>query len=109
MASATTVPVEIEPEAAARVGELGLRRELDAMIDQARRTIPDLQAIDVALSPNPDEPMPAIVIYGWRDVDGSTWDIEATADWYRWAVKTYPPEVFQWFSLVTYPLEYRGR
>ncbi len=40
--SATTFPVSITPEAAARVAELGMQAELERMLEHTRQTVPGL-------------------------------------------------------------------
>src|SRR5579884_3757988 len=47
MSASPDVPLTITPEAAARVAELGMQKELEQMIAQVRRVVPDLAAIEV--------------------------------------------------------------
>ena len=44
------VPVVVDPEATARVAELGMQAEFDQMLDYARRAVPDLRRIDVEVA-----------------------------------------------------------
>jgi hypothetical protein len=87
-----------------------MRYELDQMIEQAKSVIPDLRLIEVALTDNLDDRAnPPLVITGWTSGE-RTPEVEAGESvWYRWAVQTFPPSVFRWFSLVTYPWEYHDR
>ena len=58
--------------APARIGELGFQREVDQMIDYARRNLPDLDRIEVELHDRyelGDEPALVIEAYGRRPFD----------------------------------------
>lgn len=99
--SQTTVPVTITTEAAERLAELGMQRELDLMIEHTKQTVPGLHAITVVLEP----------CYDTRDEPGIT--IEATMDdphleydpteseWGAWKVDTFLPEVCEHFVMMT--------
>jgi hypothetical protein len=105
MAATTTIPVVISPDAARRVEELGMRRELEEMLDHTRRAVAALRSIEVSLYHDPDEPgQPHVVLTGWRDgpasVDLATWD-----QWVDWFVRAFPPHVCRWFS---FEVRYRG-
>ena len=49
MATTMSVPVAISTEARAFVEQLSQREELDLMIDRAKRIVPGLSSIEVAL------------------------------------------------------------
>jgi hypothetical protein len=49
MMNPTTIPVTITPEAAARVAELGMQRELERMLEHALRSVPGLRSVEVKL------------------------------------------------------------
>jgi hypothetical protein len=101
MTKATIVPVTLTPEATARVAELGMRSQLDQMLEHTRQSIPDLLSIEVKL----DEPYnpgdtPRVIIEARRAgrlllPDRTEWD------WGGWKVSTFPPEVAEQFLMIT--------
>ncbi len=102
MATDTTTPIPIAPEASERVAKLGLQSALERMLDHARQTVPRLQALEVLLAHDPegaDEPrviIQATVPKPARPAEDSTeWDFG------RWKVSVFPPEVFTHFLLMT--------
>jgi hypothetical protein len=107
MAASTAVSVEVTPEAAARIEQLGLRPEFEKMVEHTKQTVDDLQSIEVVVYDDPYEPgEPRMVITAWRSgpgsVDDPTWD-----RWVDWAVRTFPPDVCRWFGFhVSYRRDY---
>jgi hypothetical protein len=99
MAETTSVPVTVEPEAAARVAELGLQRELEQMLEHARQTIPNLLALEVQLAlpyDTGDETYLAIQVMIRGDhPDG----FRVSKQWGQWMIHTFPPEVCEYFGL----------
>jgi hypothetical protein len=101
MSATATVPVTITPEAAARVAELGMQKELDLMLEHTRQVVRGLRAIKVVLEP----------CYETRDEPGITiWAVSPAAedsedrtewDWGSWLVETFPPQVFEHFVMMT--------
>jgi hypothetical protein len=67
-----TVAVEVHPEAAARIAELGLEAELRALLAYTRRVVRRLKAIEVSFVGGPDElghfPYP-LVVCAWVEPD----------------------------------------
>jgi len=109
MSLPTTIPVTITPEAAARVAELGMQKELDQMIAHTRQAVPGLQRLDVVLDPpydTGDEPYLTI----WATIDQPLVPSDKTSsDWGRWKVTTFPPEVCQHFAmLIQYGADHAG-
>ena len=47
----TDVPVVLSPEANVRVADLGLRAELEQMLEHTLQTIPNLERVNVILEP----------------------------------------------------------
>ena len=56
MATSTSIPVTIDPEAAEHIAAWGLEQPYRQMIEHARRTIPGLRRIEVEYSEKVDEP-----------------------------------------------------
>src|SRR5438874_13643147 len=96
-----TIPVTITPEAAERVAELGMQRELDLMIEHTKQTVPGLHAIMVILEPRYDTGgEPGITLEALRDKPQVTYD-PTEREWGRWQVTTFPPEVCEHFIMMT--------
>jgi hypothetical protein len=101
MATSTTVPITVTPEAAARVAELGLQRELDEMVKHTLETIPGLRAVNVVL----------VLPYDTGEEDRISIDAtvdmntpglyEAQCQWGRWLIETYPSRVMAYINLMT--------
>jgi len=101
MAAPTTFPVEVTPDAAARIEELGMRKEFEAMIEHTKQAVADLESILVTRYDDPDDPEESrITIQAWQhgpaSVDITTWD-----DWGSWFVDTFRPEVRRFFGFTT--------
>src|SRR5438876_596829 len=97
----TTVPVTITPEAAARVAELGMQRELEQMIEHTKQTVPGLHAITVILEPCYDtRHEEGITIQALVDDPHLEYD-PTEMDWGGWQVDTFPPEVCEHFLMTT--------
>jgi len=98
MAASTTVPVSIEPEAAARVAELGRQRELEQMLEHARQTVPNLRALEVQLAlPYDTGDETSITIQA--TISGDHPDgFHVSKQWGQWKIHTFPPEVCWYFG-----------
>ena len=106
MAATTTIPVEVTPEASARVEELGMQPEFEKMVEHTKQTVADLQWIEVTLFDDLEEPgAPRIVIAAWRKGPGMendrTWD-----SWTDWVIRTFAPDIHCWFG---FEVDYRDR
>jgi hypothetical protein len=98
MAAATGVPLTIEPDAAARVAELGMKAELERMLDHTRQVVPKLQHIRVTLIPPYDTgDEPYLTIEATR---GGTYagDDPTQRKWGDWVINTFPPDVWRHFG-----------
>src|SRR6267143_7083393 len=101
MATSTTVPVTVTPEAATRIAELGFGAQVERMIDYARRNLPDLTRIEVILYDRydlGDEPGLAVEVYSSRPFDASD---RTDSDLGRWYVTEFPADV-QWHIIMCY-------
>jgi 2'-5' RNA ligase len=91
-----TIPVQVADDAAARVAELGLQRELEQMIEHARQTARGLRAIRVTLEYDPVYPAndPQVVVWVHRDVPPEGPAADKTGwQWAEWIARTFPPHV----------------
>jgi hypothetical protein len=106
-----TVPVSITPEADARIDELGIRLEVEQMLEYTRRTIPDLVAIEVERYDDPDEPGdPRIIIIAWQAAPlDSTPDRSQLYQWVEWFIQAFPSEVTRWVSFDVWHRDSDGR
>jgi hypothetical protein len=94
MSASTDVPVTITPEAATRVAELGMQKELDQMIAHVREVVPDLVLIEVAREPPYEVDWEPVTITAYSDRpyvpgDNSNWEL------IRWSAETFPPQVLE--------------
>jgi hypothetical protein len=78
-----------------------MRRELDAMLEHAKHTVPYLRSLRVTLDPDPEGSVgPGIVI--WAHREDTDWENDrSNMDFNGWMVRTYPPEVCLQFVLST--------
>jgi hypothetical protein len=109
MATATTVPLIVTPEAGARIAELGMQREFDAMIEHTRQAVPYLRSIEVTLEePYDTGDEPGIVIWATVDNPHPLADTSET-QWSNWKVSTFSPDVCRHFvMLVVYGKAHEG-
>ena len=103
MNESTDVPLTITPEAAARIAELGMQKELEQMIAYVREKVPGLNAIEVTIEE----------CYDTRDETGVR--IEASSDQVfepedntsatldEWVIETFPPQVLEHLCLLLSP------
>ena len=96
----STVPVDVTPEAAHRIAELGIRSEVDHMIEHAIKTVRGIQQVEITLEPINemyDEPWLSGRAYRADEL----WDTEnPDVDQYnRWIIDTFPPDVLWRFVL----------
>ena len=91
----------LTPEAAARVAELGMQTELERMLEHTRQTVSGLRSIEVQLAlPYDTGDETSIVIQATMDDPQLEYDLTDT-DWGKWQVRTFPPEVCQYFVMMT--------
>lgn len=53
MNPSATIPVTVNPDAAARAAQLGIRADLDRMLEYLEHNVPGLHAITVTFDPAP--------------------------------------------------------
>ena len=98
--NASTVPVTITPEAAARVAELGMQAQLEQMIEHTRQTVSELRDVRVVLeSREPSDEGMGITVFAtttrpYHPEEQTMWDRGG------WKVRTFPPEVCQHFVMM---------
>ena len=99
--STTTVPTLITPEAAQRVAELGMQAELERMLEHTRQMVPRLQSIEVQLAlPYDTGDETTLVIEATRDEPHVDYD-PTEDEWGMGQVRTFPPEICQYFVMLT--------
>lgn len=102
MAATTTIPITVDPEAAARIDELGLRPEFEEMLEKARAIMPDIRAIEVTLEFDPEEVErePMILITPLRPEPSQDYD-PLDREWGHWFVRAFSPDVCRHFVLLS--------
>jgi hypothetical protein len=105
----TTVHVRVADDAAARIKELGLEKEFEAMLEHAKQAVPDLRSIEVNLYYDPGEPgEPRAVITAWQKGTPAL-DDPTEKNWDHWVVRTFSPDVHRWFSFEALSWDNYGR
>jgi hypothetical protein len=102
--TAATIPVTVAGEAAARVAELGMLREFEQMLEQARKAVPRLKYLKVTRESDPTCPAnePRLVIWARReDVPGPDALDPVDADFRLWQAQHFPPQVYGHFLLLS--------
>jgi hypothetical protein len=103
--AAPTIPIVVNEDAAARVAELGMQRELEQMLEHARQVVPDLRALRVTLEHDPARPEdePQVVLWAYRDKPRPE-DLSSDrtdSDYAAWKIRTFPPEVCAHFVMLS--------
>jgi len=109
MTAPATIPLTIEPEAAAYLAELGMQAELEQMLEHTRQVVPDLTRIHIELEPiyDPGDEQ-RIGIEAFID-PASQQDGLVGCQWDQWQVATFPYEVFRYFTLsIPYDMNHGG-
>src|SRR5262245_24026230 len=95
----TTIPVNITPEAAEHVAQLGMQAELEQMLQHTLQTVSGLHRIDVTLHDSYDlGDEPGVVIEAWRDPACHSPDDKTQWELGRWQVETFSPDVCWHFT-----------
>jgi hypothetical protein len=97
--STVTIPVNVTPDAAARLAELGLQAEVEQMINHAQDHLPDVVRIEVMLNERADPGIQfgiSVEAYGTRPFNPSD---HITGDLARWQVATFAPMVLEHLNL----------
>ncbi len=100
MSATTTISVEIEPQAAELVAELGMQAEFEQILEYLRQNVDGLINLTVRWGDSYDTGLePRIVIQGLAD---RPWEqvYEAEKDMGRWMIETFPPQVWSRFPMI---------
>ena len=102
MSTATTIPVTIQPDAAAFLAEIGQERELEIMLEHAKATVPGLRALDVILHDFPETGPPSLTIDAHiKRSSNGLYPQDANTVFSRWQGHNFPREVCVNFTLMT--------
>jgi hypothetical protein len=97
MTLTATIPITVAPDAAARVEELGMRRELEMMLDYLKQHVPGLRAITVHLDAEANMWDEASILLTTHQPDpGPTTDLSARS-WTAWMAATFSGDVGRHF------------
>ncbi len=102
MNASTDAPLTITPEAAARIAELGMQKELEQMIDYIREVVPELAAIEVVRELPYDTDWEPVSITAYSDrvfTPGNNTSAKLT----EWRIETFPPQVLEHLCLLLSP------
>jgi hypothetical protein len=101
MSTITSIPIKVTPEAATRISELGMQRELEIMIEHTCQTIPGLRAVEVQLAlPYDTGGEPRIVIEAQRPDPGREYD-PTDIKWAAWMHQAFPRQTSESFLLMS--------
>lgn len=98
----TTIPITIAPEAAARVAELGMQRELEKMLDFLRQEVSGVLSVDVQLALPYDTGDETSVLLE-VPLDRPFSDASGRRQIRDWMVEALAPAVNRYFTILTVP------
>src|SRR5207244_3147699 len=93
------IPVTVEPEATARIAELGFQAEVERMLEHAKQTLPNIQRIEVVMNHRYDEDKAdGVWIEVWSDhpYDPNEGISEQLRDWF---IFSFSPDVRRYLNL----------
>jgi hypothetical protein len=99
MATSTTISVEVEPAAAARIDQLGMRQEFSQMLEYLKNNVPGLWCIRVELDKEAnmwDEASIVINTYHPAPVIASVED-PSSSSWGTWLGEKFSADVRRHF------------
>jgi hypothetical protein len=94
---ATIIPVHVEPNAAVRIEELGMRGQLDQMLDYLKHNVPGLRAIAVDEDAEANPCDEATIIITTHQADPGLGPDPSYWSWLEWFAETFPAEVCRHF------------
>jgi hypothetical protein len=101
--SEATIPIVVDPEAAARIAGLGFQQHVDRMVEYARRSVPEITQIEILMNYRYDEEGTedgvAIDVRSARPDDANR---SIHRGMVRWVTSTFPPEVLEHLHLSYY-------
>lgn len=104
MSTTASIPVEISTEAMARIAELGMQREFEAMIEHTKQALPGVRWIEVTLVDSPEEPDDLRILISPHRPPPPTLDEADPAEWAYsgWVVRAFPPQVCEHFCMLSF-------
>jgi hypothetical protein len=95
-----TVPLDVTPEAAARIKELGIQAEVERMIDHALKTVRGIRRVEITLEPvNEVYDEPYLSARAYREFALSSETSPELARFSDWKTQNFSPDVLWRFSL----------
>jgi hypothetical protein len=105
----TTIPIKIDPDAAAYVAAHGLQGPFEEILAHLRRHVPDVRSIDVTLPILYDEGNACRLLIeavrGESDAGNALTDTQMGV----WMIETFPPEVCTHVCILIYELPEHAR
>ena len=101
MPISTTIPITVSPEAAARVAQLGMKREFERILEHTCEATSGLRSIEVNLTPpcDPGED-PRVILEVTKDERPEPND-PLWGQWCDWMMHSFPSDVLRHFNLLT--------
>jgi hypothetical protein len=96
----TTVAMDMSPEAAERIAELGIQAEVDRMIEHAVKTVDGIRRVEISLvGPYDTHDEPYLSARAYRDLALWSGDNQELSRFSDWMIETFSPEVLWRFTL----------
>lgn len=99
MSASTDIPLTVTPEAAARIAELGMQKELEQMIAHVREAVSDLVAIEVEIAECYDSReetgvrIQAYTVQPYKPAAMVSWNLTG------WIAHTFPARVLEHMNI----------
>jgi hypothetical protein len=97
-------PVEVTDEDAAHVAQLGLRHELDQILEWVGQKVCDLQRIRVDVSTLWGKEMPLVTVWAYQDAATIPPVPEFEWAWAEWRFKMFPLDIGAKFTVILVPV-----
>ena len=94
MATVTTVPISVSPEATARVADLGFQKEFEQLVERARTTIHGVRRIEVQLEPQYDLGDEDRVVIWIQIAEDQLLNNSSFTEYIQWMLRTFSPDVY---------------
>ena len=98
----TGVPVTITDEAEAWATAMGLRADLERVLEHATQEVPGLLRMEVTLVPPYDTgDEDSLYIRAFQEAPAYVADPDFFKRWSKWVIETFSPDVWRHFTLRT--------
>jgi hypothetical protein len=108
MFTAALIPITVQPEAAELATRYNLHSALDEILDQVKKSVPGLNAVEIEYAPPYDTGEPGILIHAHRE----TAEPPHHECWQRfsaWTTARFSPDVWRHITLILSSTNGHGR